>query len=170
MNPDLTLQEYHARFSSESGNEYWFGKVIRKSLPTWLHSILQLLLGELLNRAGYTAGSELELRIDPNWEPKPDVSAALHIEQPYPTRPIDIVAEVLSPGDDMHTVHEKCEHYARIGISQIFVFDPESKKAWEWDRSRANLERITALNLHNGSRISLDSDVWPEMERRVNRS
>ena len=89
------------------------------SLPTWLHSILQALLAEVLTWAGYTAGSELELRIDPDWEPKPDVSAALKIEQPYPTRPIDIVAEVLSPGDDMHTVHEKCEQYARIGIFQI---------------------------------------------------
>ncbi len=170
MNTSLTLQEYHAQYDAKNGYEYWFGKAVRKSLPTWLHSILQALLAEVLTRAGYTAGSELELRIDPDWEPKPDVSAALKIEQPYPTRPIDIVAEVLSPGDDMHTVHEKCEQYARIGIFQIFVFDPEAKKAWEWDRSRANLERITVLNLDNGSRISLDLDVWPEMERRVNRT
>ena len=70
----------------------------------------------------------------------------------------------------MHTLYEKCEHYARIGIGQIFVFDPESKKAWEWDRNRANLERITAMDLQNGSRISIDQDVWPEMDRRVNRT
>ena len=145
MTENVTLHEYHARFSSESTNEYWFGKVIRRSSPTWLHSITQLLIAESLTRAGYTAGSGLELRIDQNWESKPDLAAALKIEQPYPTRPVDIVAEVLSPGDAIHAVHEKCKQYARIGIGQIFCLDPESKKALEWDRSRANLERITVL-------------------------
>ncbi len=169
MSEALTLREYHARYGSENGYEFWFGKAIRKSVPTWLHSILQALLVEVLTRAGYTAGSELELRIDPDWEPRPDVAAALSIEQPYPTRPIEIVAEILSPGDIMHQVHGKCEHYARLGITQIFVLDPEFKKAWEWDQNRANLESVTELNLDNGSCICLDLDVWPELDRRVNR-
>ena len=166
----LTLQEYHARYASQSGCEYRFGEVVQKSAPTWLHSILQVLLGEVFARAGYTAGSELELRIDPKWEPRPDVSASLHIEHPYPTRPVDIVAEVLSP-DRMLQVLEKCELYERIGIPRIFVFDPESRKAWEWDRSRQNLERIGGgiVDLDNGARIHLDKDIWTEMSRRANR-
>ena len=135
-----------------------------------MHSILQALLSEVLTRAGYTAGSELELRIDPEWEPRPDVAASLQVEHPYPTRPVDIVAEVLSPDDQMLRLHEKCEHYARIGIGKIFVFDPASKKAWEWDRNKQNLERINAIQLANGARINLDIDIWPELDRRAQRS
>jgi Uma2 family endonuclease len=165
----LTLQEYRARYASQTGYEYWFGEVVRKSVPTWLHSILQALLSEVFTRAGYTAGSELELRIDPDWEPRPDVVASLHVEHPYPTRPVDIVAEVLSPDDQLLRVHGKCEHYARIGIARIFVFDPESKKAWEWDRNLENLERISILQLDNGASIHLDTEIWTEMDRRANR-
>lgn len=164
----LTLQEYRARYSSQSGYEYWSGEVVRKSVPTWLHSILQVLLAEIITRAGYTAGSELELRIDPEWEPRPDVAASRHVEHPYPTRPVDIVAEVLSPDDSMHLVHAKCTRYSRIGILQIFVLDPEAKTAWEWDHQRANLERLNDLQLNNGNRIPLD-EIWSEMDRRANR-
>ncbi|MGA8025842.1 MAG: Uma2 family endonuclease, partial [Bryobacteraceae bacterium] len=71
-----------------------------------------------------------------------DVSASLKIEQPYPTKPVDIVAEILSPDDAMTKVFDKCRNYARIGIPQMFVFDPESKTAWERSRETDNLERI----------------------------
>jgi Uma2 family endonuclease len=40
-------------------------------------------------------------------------------EQPYPTKPIEIVAEVLSPKDRPGHVLDKCRHYQNIGISQI---------------------------------------------------
>src|SRR5947209_2669365 len=161
----LTLDEYHARYGSENGYEYWFGKVVRKSVPTWLHSILQGLLVELLNYAGYTAGSELELRIDRHWEPKPDVAATLHVEQPYPTKPIEIVAEILSPDDAMDKVREKCEHYSRVGIAQIFVLVPEGRSCWEWNHLGSILEPVTSqMRLAHGATISLSS-TWTEMER-----
>ncbi len=69
----------------------------------------------------------------------------------------------------MHQVRDKCEHYARIGIRQVFVFDPETKEAWEWNRNRKSLERLSVLSLKNGSFIDLDSEVWLEMDRRSNR-
>ncbi len=47
------------------------------------------------------AAVELELRISSDWEPKPDVAAALLVEEPYPTRAIEIVAEVLWPEDKL---------------------------------------------------------------------
>jgi len=40
----------------------------------------------LFVKAGYAAGAELDLRIDPDWEPRPDVVASLAIEEPYPTQ------------------------------------------------------------------------------------
>src|SRR5581483_3082981 len=102
----LTLHQFREQYANESGYEYWFGEVVRKAVPTWLHALLQQLLGDVLIQAGYRSGPELTLRIDPEWEPRPDVAASLVIEQPYPTKPIDIVAEVLSPEDRMSRVFE----------------------------------------------------------------
>lgn len=161
----LTLDQYHAQYEHQHGYEYWFGEVIRKPVPTWLHAIFQAQLAELLYRLGYFSGSELALRIDPTWEPRPDVSASLELEQPYPTKPIDIAIEILSD-DQADLLFEKCQHYAALGIPQIFVFDPKARKAWEW--SRESLQRIHTLQLGNGSTVEV-KDIWTELDRRTNK-
>lgn len=166
----LTLEEFRERYAEEKPYyEYWFGEAVQKSSPTWLHALLQAIVAEFLTRAGYRSGPELQLRIDSDWQPKPDVAAALVVEQPYPTKPIDVVAEILSPDDRMTRVFEKCRQYARIGTKKIFVLDPESKVAWEWNRDTVNLERISAMELPNGHSIAL-ADVWNELDRRAGAS
>jgi Uma2 family endonuclease len=140
----ITLDEFRERYGSEHGVEFWFGEVVRKGVPTWLHALLQGILVESFTNAGYASGTELDLRIDSEFEPKPDVVAALVIEDPYPTKPVDIVAEVLSPDDKFNAVIDNCVQYTRIGIPQIFVFDPQSQRAWEWNHPTENLERIKA--------------------------
>src|SRR6185312_8269983 len=163
----LTLEEFRKRYAEEKPYyEYWFGEAVQKSVPTWLHSLLQQILGEMLTRAGYRSGPELELRIASDWQPKADVAAALEIEHPYPTKPVDVVAEILSPDDRMSRVFEKCRQYARIGITKIFVLDPESKSSWEWSRETDNLERISIMNLPNGQNIAI-ADIWGELDRRA---
>lgn len=164
----LTLEEFHGRFAHEHGYEYWFGEVVQKGMPTWLHGLLQAILAEFFYKLGYASGSEIELRIDPNWQPRPDVIASSEIQAPYPTKPVDIVAEVLSD-DPMTKVFEKCRNYVRIGIPQIFVFDPESKAAWEWSTEEDNLERISTLRLRNGSALDVDK-IWAELETRMRMS
>ena len=164
----ISLEQYHERYSTEHGHEYWFGEVVRKPVPTWLHSILQALLAELFTKAGYIAGSELNLRIDRDWEPRPDVAATLKpITEPYPTKPIEVVAEVLSPDDTIPKIKEKCSLYGHIGIAQILVFDPEHQHAWEWNHEQSDLEQISdELRLQNGARIMLQ-EIWSELERRL---
>jgi len=162
----LTLDEYHRCYATENGYEYWFGEAVRKSVPTLLHSILQIILGEFLYRMGYVSASELDLRIDPNWEPRPDVCAMLTPQHPYPTRPVAVVAEILSPDDPMSKVFEKCRRYKHIGIGQVFVFDPEAHVGWEWSSATENLERIHILELGNGSKMDL-AEVWNELAVRA---
>ena len=146
----LTLEEYNAKYGSENGYEYWFGEVVRKGMPTVLHAVLQILLGELLYRLGYLTGGELELRVARDWRPRPDVAAFLEVQGRYPTKPIDIVVEILSDDDTMRRVIQKCGHYERIGIGQIFVFDPEGRLAWEWSRDGHTLAPVGKLQLGNG--------------------
>jgi Uma2 family endonuclease len=160
----LTIEEYHERFAHVKGAEFWFGEVRYKSVPTWLHAVLQIVLGQLFDEAGYVAGSELELRIDPQWEPKPDVAAALVIEHPYPTKAIEIAVEIVSPGDSLEQVREKCAHYTRIGIRQVFVLDPEAKTIAEW--RGGELQPVIDVALGNGVTIT-GKTIWRELERRI---
>ena len=161
----LMIEQYREQYAGEPGWEYWFGEAVRKPVPTWLHGILQVILSDLLYKAGHYSASELDLRIDPNWEPRPDVAGALELEQPYPTKPIDVAIEILSD-DKMGQLFRKCRHYVRIGIPQIFVFDPEARDAWEWSRETDSIERIQELRLGNGSVITL-AGVWAELDRRI---
>lgn len=164
----LTKQEFREQYAGRKPHfEYWFGETLQKSTPTWLHAALQLILGEFLKRAGYRPGSELELRIDPDWEPVPDVVGVLRkIEGLYPTEAVDVVIEILSPEDRMARVLEKCRHYARIGTLAVFWIDPESRVGWIWDRTAENLERVHAFYLPNGNRISL-VDVFAELDKQL---
>ncbi|HEX4227059.1 MAG TPA: Uma2 family endonuclease [Bryobacteraceae bacterium] len=165
----ISLEEFHARYANESGYEYWFGEVVQKSVPTWLHAILQSLLAEMFFEQGYFSGSELDLRISCDFQPRPDVAASLELEtRGYPTRPIDIVAEILSPDDPPAKVLEKCQHYAELGIRQIYVLDPIGRTADQWDQANQQLQRVTALLLTNGSLIRVGT-IFARFEQRLNR-
>ena len=81
----LTLEEFDARYGSEPGWEYWFGEAVRKPVPTWYHGVLQVVLANLLLEAGYFSGSEIDLKVDPRWQPRPDVlKCRLYQRPPLP--------------------------------------------------------------------------------------
>jgi Uma2 family endonuclease len=165
----LTLEEFHRFEHSRTDGpryEYWFGKAVPKAMPTWLHSTLQRLLTDLLESLGYYTAVELALRILPAWHPKPDVAAATFREHPYPTKPIEIVAEVLSPADEPRAVNEKCQLYEQSGIGQIYVFDPEKRTAKLWSSQLDRLVDIEALRLPNGVVYPV-KEIWTELDRRL---
>lgn len=163
----LTLEEFRAQYQGRKPYfEYWFGEPVQKSMPTWLHSVLQTILAEFLKRAGYKSGSELELRIDPEWQPVPDVTGlSTSPEGPYPTQPVDIVIEILSPDDPFPHVLKKCRHYARIGTQKVFVADPDDRTGWEWDERSQRLQHVDSFQLPNGQCIAL-ADVWTELDKQ----
>jgi len=158
----LTLQEFRTRYHDQKPYfEYWFGEAIQKAVPTWLHAVLQGIMIQILVRAGYKSGSELELRIDAEWQPVADVVGTLRSIDQYPTDPVEIVVEILSPDDRLSYVLKKCQNYARIGIPQIFVLDPETKSGWQWNSG--SLETVSQLKFANGSVVPL-SDVWRQLD------
>src|SRR5580698_7761832 len=106
----LSLQEFHARYDGEKPYfEYWDGEAVQKSMPTWLHGLIQGILVQLLKAAGYQAGSEITLKLNPEYAPIPDVIAIEGgIRSPYPTEPFEVVIEILSPQDSFSRVLQKC--------------------------------------------------------------
>ena len=165
----LTLEEFERIYAgSERAYEFWHGEAVEKGMPTWLHSLLQAILAEFLIRAGYKAGTDLDLRLDPQFAPRPDIAAGRRtILTRYPTQPgeIEIVVEILSPDDAMSRLLAKCQEYVRIGIEQVYVADPESETTWMWNRERRQLDRVETWNLTNGQVLSL-VDAWRELRER----
>jgi Uma2 family endonuclease len=130
----LSFAEFQLKYAqSERSHEYWDGEAIPKAMPTAIHAVLQALLCRLLWQAGYKSGSEVELRIDPRYHPKPDIYATTSkVEVPYPTRAVEVVIEILSPDDSMSHLLEKCRLYEQWGFSYVCVVDPDSRLIYRY--------------------------------------
>ena len=162
--PLLTLQEFHERYDGRKPYfEFRRGEAIQKAMPTWLHNLLEDILVQMLRATGYRAGHDIELRVTDDWRPIPDVIADSKISHPYPTKPVDVVIEVLSPTDRMSDTLQKCADYQSIGIEAIFVIDPEQRAAWQWNSG--NLNFVSRFDLPNGAHLILSS-VWEEMDKQ----
>jgi Uma2 family endonuclease len=142
----LSLEAFHARYGEEKPYfEYWDGEAVQKSMPTRLHALIQKILVRLLDALGYEAGQEITLRLDPAWEPIPDVIAAEgRIGDPYPTEPFEVVIEILSPDDSFSRVLRKCHLYEQWGIRQIVVVDPKSRLIWRFHQGALRETDIVA--------------------------
>jgi len=67
-------------------------------MPTSLHGTAQLVLGMLLFSRGWKAASEVKLKLSPFANPIPDLVAdPKAIESPFPTKPLALCIEILSP-------------------------------------------------------------------------
>jgi Uma2 family endonuclease len=141
----ITLAEFEKQYGHEKPYyEFWHGEAVQKSMPTWIHGLLQMILSSLLSEAGYKAGSEVKLKIDPDFHPVPDVIATRRpIEAPYPTKAVEIVIEILSDDDPMSRVLAKCRTYQSWGFEQIYVVDPQTRTVFRWIDQR--LEETNTL-------------------------
>jgi Uma2 family endonuclease len=99
-----------------------------------LHGLIQKILMMLLDGIGYESGAEVTLKLDPAYEPIPDVIAVYGpIGDPYPTSPFDVAIEILSPDDSFSRVLRKCRLYEQWGIRQIVVIDPADRLVWRFE-------------------------------------
>lgn len=132
----LTLQQFQQSYEGEKPYyEYWFGEAVQKSVPTSLRGTLQILLGMLLMQRGWKAGAEVKLKLSPYANPIPDVVADPGaIESPYPTKPFALCIEILSPGDDLPQLVQKCAHYLDWGIQTVWIIDPDQRRAYSMTR------------------------------------
>ncbi len=66
-----------------------------------------------------------------------------HIQDPYPTEPVHLCIEILSPDDRMSEVLAKCEEYHAWGVATVWIADPDNERAWEY-RAGQRLHEIPA--------------------------
>ncbi len=160
----LSLEEFHTLYDGEKPYfEYWDGEAVQKSMPTRLHGLIQEILVRLLRAIGYDPGLEITLKLDPAYEPIPDVIAAEgKIGDPYPTEPFEVAIEILSPQYPFSRVLRKCRLYEKWGIRQGVVVDPQARLVWSYENGS---HRETDIVARRGERVIQAQELWEEVDR-----
>jgi Uma2 family endonuclease len=169
----LTLEQFRANYADcKPYYELLDGEAVQKALPTKRHAMLQAILCALLRELGFKSMTELTLAIGENWEPVPDVCGELGPDdgEPYPTRPIPVVIEVLSPRDPFTRVVQKCRKYAQWGIPDILVFDPIGREAWHWNTTTDDLIHIQQKYSFKSKPVEFDlTDIFNRLDAELRR-
>ncbi len=106
-------------------------------MPTLRHSKLQWRIAELVNAQGskFLALPELTLKIRADRFLVPDIAVGLaaKLEGPYPTEPVHLCVEIMSPEDRFAPVVAKCDEYLAWGVPTTWIVDPERLRAWRYE-------------------------------------
>jgi Uma2 family endonuclease len=127
----MSLDEY-LHTSCKPACEYIDGALRQTSIPTKRHAWIEFMLVTLLRRQGFEALAEVTVRLTQTKFLIPDVIADAHIGEPYPTEPVSLCIEILSPEDRLSAAFAKCEEYHGWGVPFSWVIDPLKQTAWEY--------------------------------------
>ena len=91
-----------------------------------------------LNYPAFRAGPEVTVRVNPTQYLVPDVvvQESGSVQRPYPTEPVHLCIEVLSPDDRLSDTIAKCERYHIWGVPHVWIIDPEEHRAWEFPQGQ----------------------------------
>jgi Uma2 family endonuclease len=129
----LTSVDEYLKYSSKPNAEYIDGVLRPKPMATGLHGLVQFLLLLLLRRQGVDARPEVTVRLTATKFLIPDVIADGSIPASYPTEPVMLCVEILSPEDRLGATFTKCEEYHAWGVPHCWVIDPVRETGWEYD-------------------------------------
>ena len=159
----LSLEEFHRLHDGEKPyREYWFGEAVPKPRATAIHGVLA--------SRGWKVASEVRLKIVPYAQPVPDIVASRDkIEHPYPTKPVEICVEILSPEDRLKKVIQKAGYYMDWGVQFCWIIDPGTRTAWivtAEHRDGIWIHPDGALTAGDGTEIPL-SEIFAEVDELV---
>ena len=138
----MPVDEY-LRLTEKPYREYRDGVIHSKPMPTKFHGLIEFMLVSMLRKLGLDALHEVTVRLSPTRYLVPDVIAAPVIQSPYPTEPVLLCCEILSPEDRLGAMLGKCEEYHAWGVPFCWVIDPIKRTAWEY-HSAGEPVRVTA--------------------------
>jgi len=129
----VSVEEYLAR-TEKPNAEYEDGIVYVKPMPTFSHALIQKRSLKALDEQGVIALPELTVRVStkPARYLVPDVAVVRRVEKEYPTEPVVLCIEILSPEQRLGEMLAKCEKYHAWGVPYCWVIDPDKHTAWEY--------------------------------------
>jgi Uma2 family endonuclease len=131
----VSVEEYPAT-SYKPACDYLDGVLRQKPLPTRKHGVLQGRFIQLISTGfpDFEAASEVTVQLRPGKYFVPDVivQSRASIRDPYPTEPVHLCIEILSPDDRMSEALGKGEEYHAWGVPTVWIADPDCERAWEY--------------------------------------
>jgi Uma2 family endonuclease len=136
--------EEYLRTAYEPRCEYWDGVLVEKPMGTRKHGKLQLRISNLIEQSfpRYEAIPEQTVRITGTKYLLPDIAIVSldAVQDPYPVEPVHLCIEIVSPGDRVAAVLEKCAVYHDWGTLYTWVIDPQNRRAWQYEKGSKPVE------------------------------
>jgi Uma2 family endonuclease len=155
----MSVEEY-LKYSSKPNAEYIDGVLRPKPMPTKPHAVIQGRVMNLLCDQGVEALVEMTLRMSRTKYLIPDVIADPVIEDPYPTKPVMLCVEILSPEDRLGATFSKCEEYHAWGVPHCWVIDPVKQTGWQYDAQCDPVRVESSGTLHAGDLAVCLADLF----------
>ncbi|HYP12917.1 MAG TPA: Uma2 family endonuclease [Bryobacteraceae bacterium] len=162
----ISVEDYLRR-SEKPNCEYRDGELYPKPKPTLLHSLMEFVLQVLLRSHGLQAAAETTVQLGPHRFLVPDVIASSSLRSPYPTDPVQLCIEILSPDDRLGATLAKCEEYHGWGVPFCWVLDPVKQVEWQYDAGGEPV-RVDRQGTLRGGELALSMDhIFSEVERAL---
>lgn len=159
----LVSVEDYLRRTEKPYCEYVDGVLYPKPMPTKLHALIEKILMRLLDSQGVESLAEMHVRLSPTQYLIPDVIASPSIQNPYPTEPVLLCVEILSPGDHIGATLAKCEQYHEWGVPYCWVIDSEKRTAWQYHKG-ADPEHISRPGTLTAGHLTVSlEDLFSEL-------
>ena len=131
----MTVEEY-LQTPFRPDVDYVDGVIEERHLGEWDHAGLQSILDRMLGAMEdeWQIYSSIELRVQTSATrfrvPDVCVTDARNTIEQIPTTPPLLCIEVKSPEDRLARMFERVKDFHRMGVKAVWVFDPETQKAW----------------------------------------
>lgn len=168
--PFVTVEEYlHASYRPDC--DYVDGRIEERNAGEYDHGLLQLLVGHLFmtNRTAWARRvvTEVRTQVSRSRFRVPDLSI-LRADAPKEqilTHPPLIAIEILSPEDRMSRLQERVDDYLEFGVENIWVIDPETRRAWTADRFGLHLVQNGEIAVAETPIRVVLSELFGELDR-----
>jgi Uma2 family endonuclease len=161
--PLVSVDEY-LNSSYEHDMEYVDGVLLGRGMPTIAHSLLQGLVFMWFAQfeKALRFKTMLEVRTQIAERARYRIPDVMLCPRPLPKGKIcDVVPwaviEILSPDDTLAGTRERFEDYARIGVRELVLMDPEACIAYRFEAGSLIQTSFKSLTLP-GSEVNFDSE------------
>jgi len=168
--PYVTVEEYlHSTYRPDC--DYVDGRIEERNLGEHDHGLLQAIISALFtnNRTIWQVRTVTEVRTQVKGARfrVPDVSVlrADAQREPIIRHPQLIAIEILSPEDRLNRLQEKVDDYLDFGVENIWVIDPETRKAWTADTAGLHIVQNGELTVPGTPIRVVLSELFAELDR-----
>lgn len=129
----VSVDDYLHTSYPDGDREFVDGEIVERGMPTVAHGGLQakLVTQLLVRRPDFFTGVAVRLQITSTRFRVPDVIVMpeARLEDRAVLEPPLLVVEIISPDDRVSDLHRKIDEYRALGIPNIWIFDPELRRA-----------------------------------------